>query len=107
MTPRCLLPVVAAGLLAACDASTGFGSSPLLSAAVVPGQQGAATAEANMACVGAGARAFSRPWQTIVLGGSRATRQGDYEVQVTSGHDQAQAVCTVTSRGQVLRFDPA
>jgi hypothetical protein len=106
MTLRRLLPALAAGLLAACDAGGNFGASPM-AAAVVPGQRGAAPAEANMACIGAGAKAFGRPWQTIVLGGSRPVRQGGYEVQITSGHDRAQAVCTVTGGGRVLRLDPA
>lgn len=70
--------------LAACDASTGFGSSPMLgNTGVVPGAAGAAPAVANMGCIGAGAKAFRRPWQTIVLGGSRQTFTGNYEVQLT------------------------
>lgn len=93
--------------LAACDASTGFGSSPMLGNSVVPGTAGAAPAEANMGCIGAGAKAFRRPWQTIVLGGSRQTFTGHYEVQLTNGSDGAQAVCTVTRDGRVLNIEPA
>ena len=93
--------------LAACDASTGFGSSPMLGNSVVPGAAGAAPAVANMGCIGAGAKAFRRPWQTIVLGGSRQTFTGNFEVQLTDGNDGTQAVCTVTRDGRVLAIAPA
>jgi len=93
--------------LAACDASTGFSASPMLNASVVPGSPGTAPAVANMGCVGAGAKAFNRPWQTIVLGGSRQTFTGNYEVQLTSGSDGSQALCTVTRDGKVLAIAPA
>ena len=98
-----LLPLTLAG----CDASTGFGASPMLGNTVVPGAAGAAPAVANMGCVGAGAKAFRRPWQTIVLGGSRQTFTGHYEVRLTNGSDGAQAVCTVTRDGRVLAIAPA
>ncbi|PZQ75333.1 MAG: hypothetical protein DI563_09900 [Variovorax paradoxus] len=93
--------------LAACDASTGFSSSPMLGNGAVPGSGGTAPAVANMGCIGAGAKAFRRPWQTIVLGGSRQTFTGHYEVQLTNGSDGAQAVCTVTRDGRVLNIEPA
>lgn len=93
--------------LAACDASTGFGASPIASNSVVPGSAGAAPAVANMGCVGAGAKAFQRPWQTIVLGGSRQTFTGHYEVQLINGSDGSHAICTVTSDGLVLAIAPA
>lgn len=87
-------------LLAGCE--TPYSRPPGTYGAPPPGRAGTAPAISNMGCVQAGSVHFARPWQTIVLGGSRRVDSGVYEVELTSGSDGRRAICTVDRNGAVL-----
>lgn len=90
----------ATALLAGCE--TTYSRPPGTYGAPPPGYAGTAPAVANLGCVQAGAVHFGKPWQTIVLGGSRRVERGIYEIELTSGSDGRRAICTADRNGAVL-----